>query len=1608
MRAILFSLILALQFVGISLGASPLDSRREEIMSSTGTNPLWHWRANLRDENTFCTQTLRTDTEANYCGNQRYSANAIRSIYSDLHEAYVGTNTYLNFNTTFERFLNVFDQVLLTHGGDDALFWGANDLMRIYELAGDELSSTNSSSVQSQMKIFYDSLSYPQYFSSLNSQATFENKAGYSSDSLGDQNTENYCSNVLNAGYLYAQMAGRFDKQFQPGMMNYLFVKSVDGIQEFNSKEYGTRTVGLAMNLRDFAESEDLRFRADIFERICLLEQALLQVDGYANLTSQVVDWENAISPLSAWDANRTKLNHLLFGKPTALYDPTFWYSQFGSDRTNDAYSADRPALNQFAITMPMYVFSDFPQTIFQQTDDIFNYTTPIIGHIRVNKASDGRDMTNECYIYKTPVYCLSTFQYTGGDHDGTGKENCNIQMVSFPGDRAYIAPKLERIPYSFGWRNIAVWKADELMIGNDLTEFSTESDTVVFRGHTFYLGAYDNQGEQSEEAYYMYCENFSNDWSLALCARQTDNPDGVRTFRSYDTFYNAMNAITGYIAENATDSSVVIPICLDDLHNSFYGDTITVDDYCKMATYNERNSATLAPISIYNFDDHAYKRLEAWRETGTEWNAESQIITTTWDSATKNCSSMQITVALPGENELEYSLSGRYDNFSDYIKNGSAKYTKSAWLQGDTTLTLEGTFGKTFPSPVPSPTASNAISPTITWSTYFGGGGGTTGGSSGRATTKAQSIFVDSIGNVYVSGSTTSTELPTQNPYQASYPVTWTDYTWPNEKCGFLAKFSSTGSLLYSTYFGGNTLEQPFRMVGDNNGKIWLAGWSTSNNLPLKNAQQITPGELMGCFNTDGRVTQDESLCDCAGVTGWIYCRYVVQSFLACFDTTKSGNDSLLWSTYLGGIVLPTRGTRGNWDAGLEVDSAGNSYILTEVSTPMAYMEPAPGLSFRHIAPVWAWRTQFIGKFDTNGVAEYYMPFGGRGTTLEGDIALDGEENVYLLGKTSAGYDKDTPQKDPTAGAFWVAEDVKGRAQGVFNFWVEKLDSPLVLEDTGIAGVKWLKAQYGSWMGVKEDGVGNCEALTLNLDSNKHVVVYGTFEAYDEYDKHFYTHLPIKDDFSGPYYTKEPVVFSMSPDLSTVYFSTYFGGIGEETCQREGMAIDNEDRIWITGGLNSSGGFPETGGQLVMNSGTKDAFIGCINSVGDLVYSELFGGNGSDEGWAIFCTNNSVYVVGSTTSTNLPLVNPYQDTLKGTQSAFIMKLTLEATPTPVGFHTPTPTVAPVQTATPTPVGYESPTPWTSPTTTPTPTATPGIGHYSFKEAGWSKFSRDGWDLKYDTTASFNIYLNSTTLDTPTTFNFRLPTTGQYWGWFRWKGGGEWAEIKIEDELGIFHTTQMRNYEWQWFKDDYDVSYHVSNIINANYSVTFNVTSGKGRLDGLLLTDDEDFVPEGKMGGYPIAATTTQEVYIYQGIVENDFLRDNREFIIRDLWYMPSGDNIIDIQEVPDKEEIAVLKVSKGGYGANNIVELFNKPKTGDIHKTELHEAVALDAWQVPICSSCRFLLTGDFTGNGTSNIATEALVDKSYIYWWNLPEREDTTYYLATVTNPYPIAHSN
>src|SRR5262249_51541772 len=118
-----------------------------------------------------------------------------------------------------------------------------------------------------------------------------------------------------------------------------------------------------------------------------------------------------------------------------------------------------------------------------------------------------------------------------------------------------------------------------------------------------------------------------------------------------------------------------------------------------------------------------------------------------------------------------------------------------------------------------------NPAGSALVYSTYLGG----------SATDYGTAIAVDTSGSAYVTGIVTSDDFPVVNPIDA---------TLGSHAGGdaFVSKFNPSGSgLVYSTYLGGGSEDDPYAIALDQAGNVYITGRTNSSDFPLTNPIQAT-----------------------------------------------------------------------------------------------------------------------------------------------------------------------------------------------------------------------------------------------------------------------------------------------------------------------------------------------------------------------------------------------------------------------------------------------------------------------------------------------------------------------------------------------------------------------------------------------------------------------------------------------------------------------------------------------------------------------------------------------------------------------------------------------
>jgi uncharacterized repeat protein (TIGR01451 family) len=450
-------------------------------------------------------------------------------------------------------------------------------------------------------------------------------------------------------------------------------------------------------------------------------------------------------------------------------------------------------------------------------------------------------------------------------------------------------------------------------------------------------------------------------------------------------------------------------------------------------------------------------------------------------------------------------------------------------------------------------------IDPVLTYATFLGGSSDDT----------AYAVATDPSGNTYIAGYTASVDLPTTTgALNRSFIGGTLD--------AFVAKFSPSGTLLYTTYLGGTGDEEAYALAVDSQGNAYVTGYTTSPDFPTttgayRSTLSGTSDAFVAKLNPAGTALVYSSYLGGSGDdTGWgIAVDGMGDMFITgstssadfpvssgSYHSRYSGGDldgfvtaiypygGFLYSTYLGG-------SGDDVPYAIAVDSSGNAYVAGE--TQSVDFPNNPGVIQ---ASKLGTTNAFVASLNPSGTALNFSTFlGGTSDDHAYGVAVDSTGDAYVTGYTSSA---DFPH---TSG---VLQSASG---GGYDGFVAKINP------SGTALV------YSTFLG----GSGDDYALAVALDGIGNAYITGNTSS---------GNFPITSDatqssLSSTYGAFVAVLNRAGAALS---YGTFLGGSGFETGY--GIAL-SPDREFTAVGYTVSPDFPVAAGAFQKNlAGGADAFL--------------------------------------------------------------------------------------------------------------------------------------------------------------------------------------------------------------------------------------------------------------------------------------------------------------------------------------------------------------------------------------------------------------------------------
>src|SRR5690606_4895384 len=236
-----------------------------------------------------------------------------------------------------------------------------------------------------------------------------------------------------------------------------------------------------------------------------------------------------------------------------------------------------------------------------------------------------------------------------------------------------------------------------------------------------------------------------------------------------------------------------------------------------------------------------------------------------------------------------------------------------------------------------------------------------------------------------------------------------------------FLAKFSGSGNLLWSTYFGGTATDNGLALCTDSLNNVYLGGHTRSTSaIATPGAYQTTFSGLDDVFFAQfdsagvrqwstyfgGSATERcQSICSDANgnlyATGYTLSTNDIATsgshqptlggYVDAFIVKFNNAGTRIWSTYYGGTEMDE-------GYGIRLDNIGNLYLsgttssTSAISTPGTYKDTLTGSA-----------DALIAKFDTSGVRLWSTYFGGDVGEYAYSLFITPAAELYVGGMTSS-----------------------------------------------------------------------------------------------------------------------------------------------------------------------------------------------------------------------------------------------------------------------------------------------------------------------------------------------------------------------------------------------------------------------------------------------------------------------------------------------------------------------------------------------------------------------------------------------------------------------------
>lgn len=294
-----------------------------------------------------------------------------------------------------------------------------------------------------------------------------------------------------------------------------------------------------------------------------------------------------------------------------------------------------------------------------------------------------------------------------------------------------------------------------------------------------------------------------------------------------------------------------------------------------------------------------------------------------------------------------------------------------------------------------------------------------------GSGADQPNAMALDAAGAIYLTGSTTSTNFPLAGSAPQSASAGGASDAFALK---FNPKASGADALAFSTYLGGSDQDVGYAIDIDPQGVMYVTGLTLSGDFPLTSSAyarvrygnqdafitKVDPNSGSFAYSSYlGGESDDAGRAIAVAPSGMVYLagdtlssqfpqagfQYLGSApgggdiFIAQMDLTKTGTDSLVYSTYLGGSKLDAVRR-------LTIDAAGK-LLLTGYTLSPDFPLAGSALQSALAGPANVFVARFDPSAPPSGAVLYSTYFGGSGGDVAYDLETDAAGAIYLTGYT-------------------------------------------------------------------------------------------------------------------------------------------------------------------------------------------------------------------------------------------------------------------------------------------------------------------------------------------------------------------------------------------------------------------------------------------------------------------------------------------------------------------------------------------------------------------------------------------------------------------------------